>query len=177
MQRSINCCRVAVAPARPTSIARHRVTACGDARTQPRASRDDLRSPHRYNKIAGLVTSLVVKLKALPPDNAFRIRSTEALLTKLYNMGLVPVASSLAAAERIAASAFCRRRLPVVMVRLKFAETLREAVAFVEQGHIRVGPEVVTDPAYLVSRTFEGAYVRTRMCIRPASAEGGLSKR
>jgi U3 small nucleolar ribonucleoprotein protein IMP3 len=155
----------------------------------------------RYNKLAGHITSLVAKLKALPQDNALRVKTTEALLTKLYNLGLVPVANSLAAAERIAASAFCRRRLPVVMMRLKFAESLREAVQFVEQvrpwrdpldvpiglpctsyctiqavaasgahclrrrsaslpvrpqGHIRVGPEVVTDPAYLVSRTFEG---------------------
>lgn len=45
-----------------------------------------------------------------------------------------------------------RRRLPVVMVRLKMAETLREAVTFVEQGHVRVGPETVTDPAFLVTR-------------------------
>ena len=105
-----------------------------------------------------MITALANKLKAFPPDNAFRIASTEALLAKLYAMGLVPVGNSLAAVERIAASAFCRRRLPVVMVRLKFAETMREAVAFVEQGHIRVGPEVVRDPAYLVTRTFEGAW-------------------
>jgi ribosomal protein S4 len=30
----------------------------------------------------------------------------------------------------------------VVMVRMKFAETLREATTFIEQGHVRVGPEV-----------------------------------
>ena len=123
----------------------------------------------RYNRLAGFATSLVVKLKAFPPDSAFRIRSTEALLTKLYNMGLIPVATSLAAAERLSASAFCRRRLPVVMVRLKLAESLREAVAFVEQGHVRVGPEVVTDPAYLVSRTFEGE--RARVCVRRGATE------
>ena len=35
------------------------------------------------------------------------------------------------------------------------AETLREAVTFIEQGHIRVGPEAITDPAFLVSRTME----------------------
>ena len=49
----------------------------------------------------------------------------------------------------------CRRRLPVVLVRLKFSETLREAITFIEQGHIRVGPEVVTDPAFLVTRSME----------------------
>lgn len=55
----------------------------------------------------------------------------------------------------MATSAFCRRRLAVVLVRLKMAETLREAVTFVEQGHIRVGPETVTDPAFHVTRTME----------------------
>jgi len=34
-------------------------------------------------------------------------------------------------------------------------ETLKEAVTFVEQGHIRVGPDTVTDPAYLVTRSME----------------------
>lgn len=38
-----------------------------------------------------------------------------------------------------------------MLTRLKFAETMREAVTLVEQGHIRVGPETITDPAYLVS--------------------------
>lgn len=48
-----------------------------------------------------------------------------------------------------------RRRLPVVMVRLKMSETLREAVTFIEQGHVRVGPETVTDPAFMVTRVLE----------------------
>ncbi|TQB71246.1 Small subunit (SSU) processome component [Monascus purpureus] len=30
-----------------------------------------------------------------------------------------------------------------------------EATTFVEQGHVRVGPEVITDPAYLVPRNME----------------------
>lgn len=40
-----------------------------------------------------------------------------------------------------------RRRLPVVMVRLKMSETLTEAATYIEQGHVRVGPHAVTDPA------------------------------
>lgn len=35
------------------------------------------------------------------------------------------------------------------------SETLREAATFIEQGHVRVGPDTVTDPAFLVTRTFE----------------------
>jgi len=41
------------------------------------------------------------------------------------------------------------------MVRAKMSETIKEAVTLIEQGHVRVGPNVVTDPAFLVTRTFE----------------------
>ena len=53
---------------------------------------------------------------------------------------------------KVTVSAFCRRRLSVVMTRLKMAETVKAANTLIEQGHVRVGPEVVTDPAYLVTR-------------------------
>lgn len=70
-------------------------------------------------------------------------------------MGLIPSNKNLAECEKLTVSSFCRRRLPVVMVRLRMSETLKEAVTFIEQGHVRVGPEVITDPAFLVTRTFE----------------------
>ena len=35
------------------------------------------------------------------------------------------------------------------------ASSVGEAVAFVEEGHVRVGPEMVTDPAFLVTRNME----------------------
>lgn len=41
------------------------------------------------------------------------------------------------------------------MVRLKMAETVREAVGLVETGNVRVGPSTVTDPAFLVTRSLE----------------------
>eukprot|EP00553_Chaetoceros_curvisetus_P003186 CAMPEP_0204617554 /NCGR_PEP_ID=MMETSP0717-20131115/4500_1 /ASSEMBLY_ACC=CAM_ASM_000666 /TAXON_ID=230516 /ORGANISM="Chaetoceros curvisetus" /LENGTH=109 /DNA_ID=CAMNT_0051631115 /DNA_START=83 /DNA_END=412 /DNA_ORIENTATION=+ len=80
---------------------------------------------------------------------------TDQLLDKCYNMGLITTKKSLQKAEEITTSALCRRRLPVVMVRMKMAQTLRTAVTFVEQGHVRVGPNVVTDPAFLVTRNME----------------------
>lgn len=54
--------------------------------------------------------------------------------------------------RKITVSAFCRRRLGVVLTRLRMAQTVSAANKFVEQGHVRVGTEVVTDPAFLVSR-------------------------
>lgn len=109
----------------------------------------------RYNKIVGNVTKLVTMIIDLPKDDPVRIEITEQLLKKLYNMGVTNNTSSLTSIEHLAVSAFCRRRLPVVMVRLKMAENLKEATTFIEQGHVRVGPNVVSDPAFLVTRTFE----------------------
>lgn len=117
-------------------------------------------------------------------------------------MGVIPTKKSLALCDKLTTSSFCRheilsyrtflpiqiqiistlfrRRLAVVLVRLKFAETMKEAVTFVEQarefffvsfvygsyGHvfilwfstksdIRVGTEIITDPAFLVTRDME----------------------
>lgn len=92
-----------------------------------------------YNKICGYVTSLISKIKQLPPDDTFRIKATEQLLEKLYNMGIISNRENIQVAEKVAVSAFCRRRLAVMLCSLKFAETMREAVTFIEQGHIRIG--------------------------------------
>lgn len=70
-------------------------------------------------------------------------------------MGVITTKKSLVQLEKLSTASFCRRRLPVVMVRLRMAETIREAVTFVEQGHVRVGPETVTDPAFLVTRSMQ----------------------
>mmetsp|Transcript_28986 Transcript_28986/g.40730 ORF Transcript_28986/g.40730 Transcript_28986/m.40730 type:complete len:182 (+) Transcript_28986:180-725(+) len=108
-----------------------------------------------YSKICGMVTKLSAKLKTLKTDDPFRIAMTDQLLQKLSDMGLITTTKSLLKAEEITASALCRRRIPVIMVRLKMAETMRAAVTFVEQGQVRVGPHVVTDPAFLVTKSME----------------------
>ncbi|VEU22766.1 DEKNAAC103826, partial [Brettanomyces naardenensis] len=71
-------------------------------------------------------------------------------------MGVLATASKISDLEnKITVSALCRRRIAVVMCRMKMAETVTDAVKFVEQGHVRVGPDVITDPAYLVTRNME----------------------
>ena len=68
-------------------------------------------------------------------------------------MGILHQKSKMSEVEnKVTVSAFCRRRLGVVMTRLRMAENVKTAVSLVEQGHVRVGPEVVTDPAYLITR-------------------------
>lgn len=75
-----------------------------------------------------------------------------AIYTHRYTMGLIPTKWNLQLCNRVTASSFCRRRLPCLMLRSKMAPDLRTATTFIEQGHVRVGPEVVKDPAFLVTR-------------------------
>lgn len=80
------------------------------------------------------------------------------MLNKLYDLGILPSATNpkLSSVENsVTVSAFARRRLPVVMTRLRMSETIQAATKIVEQGHVRVGTETITDPAYLVSRGME----------------------
>ncbi|GMH04383.1 hypothetical protein Nepgr_006222 [Nepenthes gracilis] len=115
-------------------------------------ARDDYK---KYSSLCRMVQKLVNILKQMDPRDPFRIEMTDLLLEKLYNMGVISNRKSLAVCDRLSVSSFCRRRLSTVLVQLKFAEYLKEAVTYIEQGHIRVGPETVTDPAYHVSRNME----------------------
>ena len=87
-----------------------------------------------YNKIVGNITKLVAKLKNMPMEDPTRQQLSIQLLQKLYHMGIIDKTSSLSAIEKLSVSSFCRRRLPVVMVRLKMSENLKEATTFIEQG-------------------------------------------
>lgn len=109
----------------------------------------------RYNKLVGLITRLTNVLRQLDTADPARIGMTETLLTKLHDLGVLPTKKSLAQTEGLATAAFARRRLAVVLVRLRMSETVREAATLVEQGHVRVGPQTVTDPAFHVTRTME----------------------
>jgi U3 small nucleolar ribonucleoprotein protein IMP3 len=109
----------------------------------------------KYNKMCGLVTKLTHVLRQLDASDPHRIELTDRLLTRLDQMGVLPTKKSLAQCEKLSTASFCRRRLAVVMVRLRMAETVREAAALVEQGHVRVGPEVAADPAAHVTKAQE----------------------
>ncbi|KAM5179516.1 U3 small nucleolar ribonucleoprotein IMP3 [Mantella aurantiaca] len=108
-----------------------------------------------YNKLSRHVRELAHKIKDLDEKDPFRAQSTSKLLEKLYAMGLIPTKQGLHLCDQVSASTFCRRRLPSIVVKLRMSQNLKTAITFIEQGHIRVGPEVVTDPAFLVTRNME----------------------
>lgn len=113
----------------------------------------------KYNKLCGEIRQFAHKLTQLHAHDPIRIKHEQLLLEKLTNMGVIFTGGSKAKVSdlerKVTVAAFCRRRLPVVMCRLKMAPTVAEATKFVEQGHVRVGPQVVTDPSFLVTKNME----------------------
>ena len=110
----------------------------------------------KYNRICGLLKSLAHQLAALDPSSSFRLKHENLLLEKLYDMGILSQGTKLSEVERkVGVSRLARRRLGVVMTRLGMADTVQSGARFIEQGHVRVGTEVVTDPAFLVTRGME----------------------
>lgn len=110
-----------------------------------------------YNRLCGQLRQLAHRLSLLPPESAFRRKQEDLLLEKVFDMGILSSGGGgkgkLSDVEhKVTVSAFCRRRLGVVMTRLRMAETVSSANKFIEQGHVRVGTEVVTDSAFLVTR-------------------------
>jgi len=69
---------------------------------------------------------------------------TEQLLEKLYNIGIINKKENILDTEKLSVSSVCRRRLPVVLQQLKFTETLREAVTFIEQGRKLFSPSLTS---------------------------------
>ena len=108
-----------------------------------------------YNKMARQIREIANKIRDLDPDHPYKKEATAALLKKLYDMGLTPTMRTLECADRISATSFCRRRLASLVFASHMAENMKAAVTFVEHGHIRVGPRLVTDPAYIVPRSME----------------------
>eukprot|EP01119_Soliformovum_irregulare_P023153 TRINITY_DN8050_c0_g1_i1.p1 TRINITY_DN8050_c0_g1~~TRINITY_DN8050_c0_g1_i1.p1 ORF type:complete len:184 (+),score=26.49 TRINITY_DN8050_c0_g1_i1:53-604(+) len=109
----------------------------------------------KYDSLGKLIGTLVTKIKELDPKDPFRIKMTDVLLDKLYDMGLIDSKGSLHILKNLKAQDISKRRIAVRMVRLKYASKIEEAVKMLKDGHIRVGPDVIRDPAYLLTRVKE----------------------
>ena len=109
----------------------------------------------KYNKLSREIRKLSEKIARLERDDPFKSEATATLLSKLYAMGLTNNTSDLETLTRVSASSFCRRRLPVIMVKKNFSQSLRNASELIEYGHIRVGLDMIKDPAFIVSRNME----------------------
>jgi U3 small nucleolar ribonucleoprotein protein IMP3 len=100
---------------------------------------------------------LAHRLANLDPADPCRRKHEDLMLEKLFDLGILGTGGGgrgkLSDVEhKVTVSAFARRRLPVVMARLRMADHIQAAIKLIEQGHVRVGTDVITDPAYLVTR-------------------------
>lgn len=77
-------------------------------------------SLNRYNKLSRTIRELAKRISEIDAKDPFRTEMSALLLEKLYVLGLIPTKWDLNNAVNISASSFCRRRLPVVMVRSEF---------------------------------------------------------
>ena len=109
----------------------------------------------RYNKIVGQVQKMVAVLRKLPASDSERIRMSETLLDKLHQMSVIQTGKLLDECLRVNVSDFCKRRLSYVLVRNKFCERPSDAVKLIEQGHVSVGPDVVSNASTHVTREME----------------------
>lgn len=102
-----------------------------------------------------MIKKIAGKLKLLKKSDEHRIKKTKELLDKLYQVGFIKNQVNLKDADSVGISTFCRRRLAFILFKNKYCESIKQAITFIEQGQIRVGTEVITDPAYLVTRALE----------------------
>ncbi|KAH8266244.1 hypothetical protein KR038_000248 [Drosophila bunnanda] len=116
----------------------------------------------KYNKLSREIRGLAEKIAKLEASDPFKVEATTMLLNKIHAMGVSNDQLTLETAAKISASHFCRRRLPVIMIvtkafpiTVRMSEHLKGATDLIEHGHVRVGPEMVKDPAFLVSRNLE----------------------
>lgn len=79
----------------------------------------------KYNQLVGKIHHLSLRLSNLNVNDPFRQNHQSQLLNKLYDMGLLDMGTKFSdIVKKVNVSCFCRRRLPVVMVRMKMSETV-----------------------------------------------------
>uniref|UniRef100_A0A8C1YHS1 IMP U3 small nucleolar ribonucleoprotein 3 n=1 Tax=Cyprinus carpio TaxID=7962 RepID=A0A8C1YHS1_CYPCA len=82
------------------------------------------------------IRELAQKIWDFDEKDGFRAQSTALFLEKLYSVGLIPTKQKLSLTNEVSASAFCRRRLPTIMLKLRMAQNLKTAITFIEQGRL-----------------------------------------
>lgn len=89
------------------------------------------------------------------PLSPFRVKHSSELSEHLYTMGLIQT-KRLKKCLQVSVKSFGRRRLPVFMIKSgMFHGSVDLATKYVQHGHVRVGPHVVKDPAFLMTRNHE----------------------
>ncbi|KAL0489727.1 U3 small nucleolar ribonucleoprotein IMP3 [Acrasis kona] len=110
-----------------------------------------------YQRIATITNEAVQSIRDLPDKEylAFKKEQFELLSVKLYQMGVLDSVDELDRLNKLTVGRFCRRRVSYLLKVMHFAETVTYANDYIRHGHVRIGPNVVNDPAFLVPRNLE----------------------
>lgn len=99
----------------------------------------------RYNKLCGSLRSFAHRISILSAQDPFRSKMEAQLLAKLYDMGVLNSTAKLSDIEnKLTVAAFCRRRLAVIMVVSKMAQTVSAVSMMVSMSIIRLLVTVLT---------------------------------
>lgn len=115
---------------------------------------EDREDYRRYLRLVSMIRALMSQLRYLPADSKVRIEITQQLLDRLYDMQLIQERRGLAEVDKVGVEAFCKRRLPSILVSLSMAPNCKLASDYIHHGHVRVGTQQMRDPAFLVPRAF-----------------------
>ncbi|RWS14418.1 hypothetical protein B4U79_13307 [Dinothrombium tinctorium] len=108
----------------------------------------------KYNKLCRAIRDLGQRISALPIES-FRNNLSNLLIEKLYAIGILKT-KRLKKCNQVTVKSFCRRRIAVFMIQSgMFNGPISTAVKYVKHGHVRIGPNIVRDPAFLVTRNQE----------------------
>jgi len=110
--------------------------------------------------LCGLITKLAGLLKKLDHEDIFGITTIRQTLEILYKLAIIPHKKSLSQLEEVTVAAFCRRRLAVMLPSLGVVTSIQKGIDLIKRGHIRVGPHIVTDPGFHVTRALQGCVFR-----------------
>ncbi|EFC50373.1 predicted protein [Naegleria gruberi] len=110
-----------------------------------------------YQRIATQINNTLNSIKELDDKiyRDFKVDQLVMLGKKLFDMGILDSEAEIETLKKITVGRLCRRRISYLLKVLHFSESVRLANLNIQHGHIRIGPEVVKDEAFLVSRNLE----------------------
>ncbi|ELP93847.1 U3 small nucleolar ribonucleoprotein IMP3, putative [Entamoeba invadens IP1] len=109
-----------------------------------------------YLQVSYAIVALAKSIAKLPKTDEFRMVLTRRLCDALFDLGVIDLKEQgLSALDKLTASSFAERRLAVIMQRRKMVDTIQMGDTMITHGHVKVGPDIIRNPAFLISRTKE----------------------
>lgn len=119
---------------------------------------NDFNTINTYSNLKNLIRKTSIKIAKLKNTNFKKQLLIKKLIKPIKDLKIIPKVN-LESCFDVKIEDICERRISNILVKNKMVENLRDAVKFVEQGHVSIGVKVVSDGNVLVSEEME-KYVR-----------------